>query len=109
MIWIEHDMQMVADLADRIHVLNYGRTLAEGAPDEVLKDQRVIAAYVGRVGHSDSQNPQAWKTRVTIGSRITAAWIHGRSVSGFRRLRLLYVSYWRPGGTLPTQPAREQW
>ena len=32
MIWIEHDMQMVADLADRIHVLDYGRTLAEGAP-----------------------------------------------------------------------------
>ena len=32
MIWIEHDMQMVADLADRIHVLDYGRTLAEGSP-----------------------------------------------------------------------------
>jgi ABC-type branched-subunit amino acid transport system ATPase component len=32
MIWIEHDMRMVADLADRIHVLNYGRTLAEAAP-----------------------------------------------------------------------------
>ena len=32
MIWIEHDMQMVADLADRIHVLDYGRTLAEGPP-----------------------------------------------------------------------------
>ena len=31
MIWIEHDLQMVADLADRIHVLDYGRTLAEGA------------------------------------------------------------------------------
>ena len=29
MIWIEHDMQMVADLADRIHVLDYGRTLAQ--------------------------------------------------------------------------------
>jgi len=37
MIWIEHDMQMVADLADRIHVLDYGRTLASGAPDQVLK------------------------------------------------------------------------
>ena len=36
MIWIEHDMQMVADLADRIHVLNYGRTLATGAPQVVL-------------------------------------------------------------------------
>ncbi len=50
MIWIEHDMQMVADLADRIHVLDYGRTLAEGAPAAVLKDERVIAAYVGRAG-----------------------------------------------------------
>jgi branched-chain amino acid transport system ATP-binding protein len=47
MIWIEHDMQMVADLADRIHVLDYGRTLAEGAPDVVLRDPSVRAAYLG--------------------------------------------------------------
>jgi branched-chain amino acid transport system ATP-binding protein len=47
MIWIEHDMQMVADLADRIHVLNYGRTLAEGPAAEVLNDPRVVAAYLG--------------------------------------------------------------
>jgi branched-chain amino acid transport system ATP-binding protein len=47
MIWIEHDMQMVADLADRIHVLDYGRTLASGPADAVLKDERVVAAYLG--------------------------------------------------------------
>ena len=47
MIWIEHDMQMVADLADRIHVLNYGRTLASGTPDQVLNDPGVVAAYLG--------------------------------------------------------------
>ena len=47
MIWIEHDMQMVSDLADRIHVLNYGRTLAEGQPDEVLSHPAVIEAYLG--------------------------------------------------------------
>ena len=47
MIWIEHDIQMVADLADCIHVLDYGRTLAEGPPAEVLRDARVISAYVG--------------------------------------------------------------
>ena len=54
MIWIEHDMQMVADLADRVHVLNYGRTLASGAPDEVLRHPDVVAAYLG----GRSYNPQ---------------------------------------------------
>jgi branched-chain amino acid transport system ATP-binding protein len=47
MIWVEHDMQMVADLADRVCVLNYGRMLAQGRPEVVLKDPRVIEAYVG--------------------------------------------------------------
>lgn len=47
MIWIEHDMQMVADMADRIHVLDYGRSLAEGTPDKVLNDETVIKAYLG--------------------------------------------------------------
>src|SRR5262245_38233437 len=49
MIWIEHDMQMVADLADRIHVLNYGRTLASGPPMQVLQDPRVVSAYLGEM------------------------------------------------------------
>jgi branched-chain amino acid transport system ATP-binding protein len=47
MIWIEHDMQMVADLADRIHVLDHGRTLAEGPPDAVLSHPDVVRAYLG--------------------------------------------------------------
>ena len=47
MIWIEHDMQMVADLADRIHVLDYGRTLGTGSASEVLSNPAVIAAYIG--------------------------------------------------------------
>src|SRR5262245_17670759 len=47
MIWIEHDMQMVADLADRLHVLDYGRTLGVGSAADVLNNPAVIAAYVG--------------------------------------------------------------
>ena len=48
MIWVEHDMQMVADLADRLYVLSYGEFLAEGSPEQVLGDPNVIAAYLGR-------------------------------------------------------------
>jgi branched-chain amino acid transport system ATP-binding protein len=47
MIWIEHDMQMIIDLADRIHVLDYGRTIAAGVPDVVMADPDVLAAYLG--------------------------------------------------------------
>jgi branched-chain amino acid transport system ATP-binding protein len=47
MIWVEHDMQMVADLADRIYMLDHGAPLAEGSPAEVLANPRVIAAYLG--------------------------------------------------------------
>jgi branched-chain amino acid transport system ATP-binding protein len=51
MIWIEHDMQMIADLADRIHVLDYGRTLAEGTPEAVLSNRQVLTAYLGTETH----------------------------------------------------------
>jgi branched-chain amino acid transport system ATP-binding protein len=46
-VWIEHDMQLVRDLADRVFVLHYGRELTTGAPTEVLADPRVVQAYVG--------------------------------------------------------------
>jgi branched-chain amino acid transport system ATP-binding protein len=48
MLWVEHDMQMVADLADRLFVLNYGEAVTEGPPREVLADPRVVAAYMGK-------------------------------------------------------------
>ena len=46
-LWVEHDMQLVMDLAERIHVLDHGATIAEGAPDEVRRDPEVVRAYLG--------------------------------------------------------------
>ena len=46
-LWIEHDLQMVSDLADRVHVLNIGECIASGSPDEIKQLPAVISAYVG--------------------------------------------------------------
>ncbi len=44
---IEHDMGVVMDISDRVVVLDYGRKLADGTPDEVRSNQDVIDAYLG--------------------------------------------------------------
>ena len=46
-VLIEHDMGVVMDLSDRVVVLDYGRKIADGIPDEVRGNQQVIDAYLG--------------------------------------------------------------
>lgn len=46
-IWIEHKMDAVFNLCDRIVVLDYGRKIAEGRPNEIANNKKVVEAYLG--------------------------------------------------------------
>ena len=47
---VEHDMRAVMGLCNKITVLNFGRLLAEGSPDEIQHNPDVIEAYLGTAG-----------------------------------------------------------
>jgi ABC-type branched-subunit amino acid transport system ATPase component len=48
MLIVDHDMRLIMRLCHRLHVLNYGKTIGEGSPNEVRKIPAVIEAYLGK-------------------------------------------------------------
>ncbi len=110
-VLIEHDMPFVRSLSDRIVVMETGRILAEGSPDVVLSDERVIASYLGtntaaiaRSGDA-SEAPSADAGGVLVGAasgRSRRRWsiptrevrtaARVRSVTAFNR-RLAWVTF----------------
>ena len=47
-IWVEHDMEIITQIADRMMCLNNGTLLSEGTPEQVTSDSKVIEAYIGK-------------------------------------------------------------
>jgi branched-chain amino acid transport system ATP-binding protein len=47
-VLVEHDMEVVMDISDRVAVMEWGRLIAEGSPEKIRRDPRVIAAYLGQ-------------------------------------------------------------
>ena len=60
-LFVEHDMDMVRDVSDWVIVMAQGKVIAEGQPDSVMRDQRVIDAYLG--AHHDQALARTGDTR----------------------------------------------
>lgn len=56
---VDHDMRLIMRLCDRLHVLNYGKTISEGNPDEVRKSPAVIEAYLGASASQEADSANA--------------------------------------------------
>jgi ABC-type branched-subunit amino acid transport system ATPase component len=60
-LFVEHNMRVISDICDRVYVLDFGRKIAEGTPQEIQQNREVLEAYL-------SGSTQKWSHKTTMGS-----------------------------------------
>ncbi len=79
-LFVEHDMDMVRDISDWVIVMAQGRVIAEGPPDSVMGDQRVIDAYLG--SHHDQDLSADMEEKILAEARAEIEEEHEEQATG---------------------------